>query len=67
MQSYFFALWRNPDGFREDQIERARELVLACPDAVANRCEARAEQVQVMLRPSQGAAELLAKLAEGLG
>lgn len=66
MQSYFFALWRFPEGLREEQVERARELILACPDVSANRCEARAEQVQVVAKPTAAAVALLGKLADGL-
>lgn len=54
--------WERP--FRPDQVERARELIGACPAVRVGTAEERA--IAVVLEPTAAAVALLGKLAEGL-
>lgn len=58
--------WTRGQGrtFRSDQVERARELIGACPAACVSIAEERT--IAVVLEPTGEAVALLGKLAEGL-
>lgn len=64
MSAEIFACWKPARPFRPEQVERARELIGACP---AVRGEVTGLHViSVHLHPTPEAVALLAKLVEGL-